>query len=263
MFSLGSKMFEFLLSKQFVVVLGPAGSGKTTLVANYGRWLEEKGIKVGYVNLDPGADRLPYNADFDIRKYVRVSDVMRKYNLGPNGAFIKSADLMLELRHEIYREIVRIESDYILVDTPGQMELFVFRDNGPEIIGTLRKIGFPVAIVVFDPLLARKPSDLVALKLMATVIQLRLDVDSIPILNKADLEVSEEVARTLEDEAVLVEALNKESGVRADLAQSLVEVMGYYRQAARLVKVSALTGKGFDELYDIIHEVYCNCGDLT
>ncbi len=256
-------MFEFLLSKQFVVVLGPAGSGKTTLVGSYGRWLESRGVKVGYVNLDPGADYLPYKPDFDIRKYIRVTDVMKKYNLGPNGAFIKSADLMLELGDQIYRELVRIPSDYVLVDTPGQMELFVFRENGPELLGILKRIGFPVAIVVFDPLLAKKPSDLVALKLMATVIQLRLDVDSIPILNKADVEISDEVARSLEEELVLMEALSREAGVRADLAQSLVQVMDDYRQATRLVRVSALSGSGFDELYDIIHEVYCNCGDLT
>ncbi|MEM2846784.1 MAG: ATP/GTP-binding protein, partial [Nitrososphaerota archaeon] len=38
-----------------VVIIGPAGCGKTSLTASFGRWLElELGEKPAYVNLDPG-----------------------------------------------------------------------------------------------------------------------------------------------------------------------------------------------------------------
>ena len=252
------------MNKQFVVVLGPAGSGKTTLTASFGKWVEEnQGFEVGYVNLDPGAEDLPYEPDFDVRSIVRVRDVMREYGLGPNGAFIRSADLMVERLNDVIGGVASVEADYVIVDTPGQMELFVFRDSGPGIISRLRGLGFPMAVVVFDPSLARRPVDVAALKLMTTVVQLRLEVDSIPVLNKADLPGSEDIAKVLEDPEALMEALRSEKGVAADLAQSIMAVLGEYRQATRLVRVSALTGEGMEELYDVLHEVYCTCGDLT
>jgi len=253
-----------VVERQFIVVLGPAGSGKTTLTASFGRWVEEKqGLSVGYVNLDPGADILPYKADFDIRRYVNVRDVMKKYGLGPNGAFIKCADLMLEDLERIIAGIDSVKSEYVIVDTPGQMELFVFRRSGPTIIDGLRSLGFPIAVVVFDPSLAGSPVDIAALKLMTTVVQLRLNVDSVPVLNKVDLPSSSEVAKVLESSKDLLEALRYEEGLSADLAQALMTVLEDYRQASRLVKVSALQGTGLEELYDILHEVYCTCGDLT
>ncbi len=252
------------LSRQFVVVLGPAGSGKTTLVSSFGKWVEKtQSMKVGYVNLDPGAEELSFTPDFDVRRLVRVRDVMHEYGLGPNGAFVKSADLMVEHLGEIMDGISQIDAEYVLVDTPGQMELFVFRDSGPEIVAGLKRLGFPVAVVVFDPSLARRATDIVALKLLTTVVQLRLDVESIPVLNKADLPGADRVAKVLEEPDALNAALSSEKGVTADLAQSLAQVIEEYRQAARLVRVSALKGKGFEELYDVLHEVYCTCGDLT
>ena len=136
------------MTKQFIIVLGSAGCGKTTLVANFGKWIEEtQDLNVSYVNFDPGVEELPYEPDFDIRNYIKVSDVMRKYHLGPNGALIKSSDLMLNYMDEIHKKLDKISADFILIDTPGQMELFVFRESGPKTISLLKNIGFPVAVI--------------------------------------------------------------------------------------------------------------------
>ena len=42
-----------------VVFVGTAGSGKTTLTGEFGRFLEENEKKVAYVNLDTGVKNLP------------------------------------------------------------------------------------------------------------------------------------------------------------------------------------------------------------
>ena len=61
------------------VFAGPAGSGKTSLIASYARWLrKELFMKVGIVNLDPGIEKIPYEPVFDIRQWFTLSDIMLK-----------------------------------------------------------------------------------------------------------------------------------------------------------------------------------------
>ena len=78
----------------YLYFTGTAGSGKSSLVHAYQEWLDNIGLESIIVNLDPGADYLPYNADVDIRDWVNLSEVMEDYSLGPNGAQIAAADLM-------------------------------------------------------------------------------------------------------------------------------------------------------------------------
>lgn len=69
---------------------------KTTLTKSYSGWLKRNEFKVAIVNLDPGVRKLPYKPDFDIRSIFALEELMIKYNLGPNGVFIKSNELLLE-----------------------------------------------------------------------------------------------------------------------------------------------------------------------
>ena len=88
---------------------------------------------------DPGALKLPYSPDVDVRNYVDVGDLMEKYGLGPNGALIMAADLIADEIENLTRDIEEAHADIVLVDTPGQMELFAFRASGPYIVDELTK----------------------------------------------------------------------------------------------------------------------------
>jgi GTPase SAR1 family protein len=122
-----------------VFIIGTAGSGKSLLTASFSEWLKMSKQNVTVVNLDPGALKLPYSPDVDVRNYVNVGDLMEKYGLGPNGALIMAADLIADEIDEISREIEDLTSDIVLVDTSGQMELFAFRASGPYIATELTK----------------------------------------------------------------------------------------------------------------------------
>ena len=251
--------------KYIIVFLGPAGSGKTTLTGSYGNWLKEKtGISVGFVNLDPGTETLCYSADFDIRGLITVRDIMVKEGLGPNGAFIKCMDLMLQNKEIILNSIRKIEKEYVLIDTPGQMEVFVFRKAGPELISTLKELGPVICVLIFDPIMADSPSSLVAMMLLSLVVQLRLEVDNVVVLNKVDAIEDKSLLDLVENRENLKSILASSSeGLVSDMALSLIDIIGEYTSASRLVKISALKKIGFEELYDILHEIFCVCGDLT
>jgi hypothetical protein len=48
----------------------------------------------GYVlNLDPAVMTLPYGANIDIRDTVKYKEVMKQFNLGPNGGILTSLNL--------------------------------------------------------------------------------------------------------------------------------------------------------------------------
>ena len=48
---------------KFIYFVGTAGSGKSTLVKAYKDWLDSTGTESITINLDPGVDMLPYDAD--------------------------------------------------------------------------------------------------------------------------------------------------------------------------------------------------------
>ena len=75
-------------------VVGTAGAGKSSLVTSFQRWSRFLEIDTIAVNLDPGAERVHYDAEFDVRDLISLTEVMTEYDLGPNGAQILAADLL-------------------------------------------------------------------------------------------------------------------------------------------------------------------------
>ncbi|MCG2826575.1 MAG: ATP/GTP-binding protein, partial [Thermoplasmatales archaeon] len=118
----------------FLYFVGTAGSGKTTLTYAFQQWMNLQGYDAITINLDPGVEKLNYAPDIDIREMISLSGVMEEYNLGPNGAQIVCADLLALKINEIKEIVDGFVSDYVLIDTPGQIELFAFREASKHIM---------------------------------------------------------------------------------------------------------------------------------
>lgn len=249
--------------KNIVLFIGPAGSGKTALTASLGRWLWSKMLTpVAYINLDPGAEILPYEPDIDIRQYVTTEKVMRQYGLGPNGALIKSIEIACNYLREIAEKASKLPAPYILVDTPGQMELFLFREFGPKFIREFKQVGYIIGVVILDPTLTRKAQDVTSLKLLSLIASLRLGVDVIPVINKADL-VEGDFRLFKDNEYLRSKVRETGEGIIGEISERILELLDDYKLATRIPLLSATTGVGLEELYDMLHEIFCACGDLT
>lgn len=56
-------------------------------------YVNEKKKPSYLINLDPAVTSVPYSANIDIRETVNYKEVMKQYNLGPNGGIVTSLNL--------------------------------------------------------------------------------------------------------------------------------------------------------------------------
>src|SRR5215217_6599332 len=118
------------------------------------------------LNLDPGAISLPYEPDVDVRNYVDIATLMESYGLGPNGSLIMASDMIATKLEEIQKEVDELNPDYLIVDTPGQIELFAFRASGPYFAVNLHADD-KATIFAFDGMLVSSPINFVSISLLA------------------------------------------------------------------------------------------------
>jgi hypothetical protein len=169
-----------------VLVVGMAGSGKSSLTAAYSEWLKDRDQDVIVANLDPGAITLPYNPDIDARQYVDIEKLMLDYKLGPNGALLMASDLLADHVEDMRAEIEAANPETLLVDTPGQIELFAFRESGRFIATQLGEDNQAV-LYLLDAPFTRSPHNFVSNLYLAAAVYARVEQPQVYALSKTDL----------------------------------------------------------------------------
>jgi len=209
-------------SPPVVFVVGTAGAGKSSLVTAFQRWARFLEVDVMAINLDPGAERVHYDPEFDVRDLVSLSDVMSEYDLGPNGAQILAADLVASQAEDVFEEIEGLSGDMLIVDTPGQVELFAFREASSHLVEVLGQ-GRACLVFLFDPMLSRTPSGFVSQMLLSSIVHFRLGLPTANFLSKTDLLEPDELEKILDwgdNLDVLEVALYEESEQQSNDAKS-------------------------------------------
>lgn len=248
-----------------IYFVGTAGSGKTTLTQAFKLWMDERGLNAITVNLDPGVDELGYTPSVDIRDWVSVPEVMAEQGLGPNGAQIACADIAAIQFPEIAKVIEEFNADYVLIDTPGQIELFAFREASSVFMNafsTKRNL----ILFVMDPTVAKKPAGLVSLLMLSSSIQFRFDSPMDLVLSKADLLEEDEAQEILEmasDSYRLQDALGTgEMDMRSISATEFLRAM----ESLGVQKVPKLVSShemfGIEDLYNTIQQYFYGGEDL-
>jgi GTPase SAR1 family protein len=169
-----------------IFIVGTAGAGKSLLTSRIFDYYTRNGAFVGILNLDPGVENLPYTCDVDVRDYVDIVSIMKQYDLGPNGAMIMASDLIASKIEQIQSDVDNMNPDYLIVDTPGQIELFAYRTSGPFFVQNFNAEQ-KVALFLYDGVLVTTPTNFVSVALLATSIKLRLNLPHINVITKTDL----------------------------------------------------------------------------
>jgi len=240
-------------------MIGTAGSGKSLLTASFAEWLKVGEQKVAIMNLDPGALTLPYTPDVNIRDYIRVEDIMEEYGLGPNGALIMAADLIADQTSQLGDELEILDPDLVIVDTPGQMELFAFRASGPYIVNELTRE--PKAIVyLFDSIFSSDPLNYVSNLFLSAAVYNRFLIPQVHVLSKCDLLQAEEVNHIVDwsvKPSLLEEDIERRlSGAKRLLSRDMMRAVYRLELNFSLIPVSAKTNEGILNLSAALERIF-------
>lgn len=273
-----------------VVCVGMAGSGKTTFMQRINAHLHQNKQPPYVVNLDPAVQSVPFSANIDIRDSVNYKEVMRQYKLGPNGGILTSLNLfatkvdqvinILEKRttavapHE-EGEQTPVPIKHIIVDTPGQIEVFVWSASGDILLGALAS-SFPTVIAyIIDTPRSASTSTFMSNMLYACSIMYKTRLPMILVLNKSDVKDPSFAKEWMTDFEAFQAALRaeEESGVPGGLADgeevpenmqpgagqgsgylnsllhSMSLVLDEFYKHLSVVGVSAVTGDGVDDFF--------------
>jgi len=241
-----------------VFIIGTAGAGKSSFTAAFAEWLRVSKQDVSTVNLDPGAITLPYSPDVDVRNLVNLEGLMEEYRLGPNGALIMAADLIADETERLAREIEELQSDIILVDTSGQMELFAFRASGPYIASELTKEPKTI-IYLFDSVFSVSPLNYVSNLFLSTAVYNRFFLPQIHLISKCDLLPRDQVRQIMKwstNQKSLESAIEQKlEGTRRLLSINMMQAI--YKLGLRFpfVSVSAKTSEGMINVNMILERI--------
>lgn len=237
-------------------IVGTAGSGKSTITSAFSDWLKAQEQSTLLVNLDPAAQVLPYEPDVDIRDYVDYERIMTARKLGPNAALIASVREAARYVEGLAEEVRSFSPDLVLVDTPGQLELFAFRQEGQILAENIGEEGRKAMIFVLDSIFCTSVRNFVSSMFLSASIYFTFGLPMIHVLNKIDA-VSEEQLERIEGwvdsfDSLLLDLENTMNGGLMVLSKEVAHAVHDIIMSMPIIPTSSITMDGFPELHATI-----------
>ncbi|KAG8233425.1 hypothetical protein J437_LFUL013419, partial [Ladona fulva] len=181
----------FLIVMRFAqLVIGPAGSGKSTYCSYITKHFETQKQTAQVVNLDPAAEYFEYEPVADIRELIHLDDAMEDEDLkfGPNGGLVFCMEYLLENKDWLQEQLGDDDEDYILFDCPGQIELYTHMTVMKDLVEVLQNWNFRVCgVFILDSQFMIDGAKFLAGTMTALSVMVNLVIPHINILSKIDL----------------------------------------------------------------------------
>ena len=179
---------------------------------------------------------------------------MKEYNLGPNGGILTASNLFATRFDQVVTlcEKRRDELDYIFVDTPGQIEIFTWSASGAIVTESFAS-AFPTCVLyVVDTLRAQNPQGFHVQHAPGGL----HPVQDPPSPHRRLQQDRRRAPRG--DDGLdggfekFHEAVDENPTFASDLSRSLSLVLDAFYKGLRVAGVSAMTGEGMEELFEVI-----------
>jgi hypothetical protein len=158
-----------------------------------------------------------------------------------------AADLIADETDRLAREIEELQSDIILVDTSGQMELFAFRASGPYIASELTEEP-KTLIYLFDSVFSVNPLNYVSNLFLSTAVYNRFFLPQLHLISKCDLLPRNQVREIMKwstNQKSLESAIEQKlEGTRRLLSINMMQAIYKLNLRFPFVSVSAKTSEG-------------------
>ena len=288
-----------------VIVIGMAGSGKTTFVSKLATYLDKRASapdnaqdktcesKAGanrpstrpyLINIDPAVSHLGYPPNVDIRDTVDYTRVMDEYRLGPNGGIITSLNLFTTKFDQVLQLVEKRANtlDHVVLDTPGQIEIFTWSASGSIITDSLASAMPTVLVYVVDTPRTTAPATFMSNMLYACSILYKSQLPFVIVFNKTDVQPHDFALEWMHDFEAFQRALmagnardpslhatdpaaatktpssfterSEEPSFLNSLMNSMSLVLDEFYKNLRAVGVSSASGEGMDNFVRAVDE---------
>ncbi|KAK0217858.1 XPA-binding protein 1 [Armillaria fumosa] len=248
-----------------IITIGMAGAGKSTFVQRINSYLHSQNPpSPPYIlNLDPAVTHVPFEANIDIRDTVNYQEVMKQYNLGPNGGILTALNLFTTKFDQVLELVEkRAETvDYVILDTPGQIEIFTWSASGAIITDAVASSLPTVVAYIIDTPRTTAPATFMSNMLYACSILYKTKLPFILVFNKIDVEPHDFAINWMHDFEAFQEALATHGGARDSegeptymnsLMNSMSLVLDEFYRNLKAVGVSSVTGQGIKDFFDAV-----------
>lgn len=233
------------------------------------------------INLDPAVLSTPFESNIDIRDSVNYEEVMKQYNLGPNGGILTSLNLFATKVDQIVNLLEKRAlpdaaqpdkkpMEHILVDTPGQIEVFVWSASGTILLESLAS-SFPTIVAyIIDTPRTSSTSTFMSNMLYACSILYKTKLPMILVFNKTDVKDAAFAKEWMTDFEAFQEALRRDeesdalggveggghggSGYMGSLLNSMSLMLEEFYSHLSMVAVSSRLGTGIDDFFEAVEE---------